>query len=331
MSSLVGRPTPELGRLETVALREVWEHEALAFTPWMLANADALSDALDMDLELDAAEHAVGGFSLDLIGTDRASNELVIIENQLETTDHSHLGQLLTYAGGTDPTNVVWVAATFREEHRAALEWLNQRTDTATRFFGVEVAAVRIDESRPAPLFRVVVKPNDWGKNVRTRAQAAEGGASERNMAYAAFWEQYLTAMSAAGFAWTRTRRGPAQNWLPTPSGTSGVEFTVSFSRQGLRSELYLGDRSDEVNAERFAAFAAEREVLEQTYGAQLAFEPLEGRKACRIADHRDGDISDEGSWPQYIEWFIDSQRRLRQAVNSVRGIPTPASPTMQP
>ena len=221
-----GKPT--LGRLVPVALREVWAHEALDFTPWLLANSDALGEALDMDLEITTAEHPVGGFSLDLIATDRRSNERVIIENQIEATDHAHLGQLLTYAGGTDPANIVWIAAEFREEHRAALDWLNQRTDSDTRFFGVELSAVRIGDSLPAPLFQVVAKPNDWGKSIRTQTRSQEGAASERNLLYATFWDQYLTRLADEGRGWTRARKPPPQNWFPTPSGVSRVQFTGS-------------------------------------------------------------------------------------------------------
>ncbi|WP_201749735.1 hypothetical protein [Micromonospora sicca] len=146
---------PTLGKLEAVDVREVWKHEAHTFTPWLLANADVLGEVLDMDLALSAAEHPVGGFSLDLIGVDEATNETVIIENQLARTDHGHLGQLLTYAGGTDPVNVVWIATEFREEHRAALDWLNARPDENTRFFGIEIRAVRIGKSIAAPLMRL--------------------------------------------------------------------------------------------------------------------------------------------------------------------------------
>jgi hypothetical protein len=132
----------QLGRLEPVDAREIWPHEARNFTPWLLANADRIGEVLGMDLELSAAEHPLGSFSLDLIGVDQATGERVIIENQLTATDHLHLGQLLTYAGGTGAVNVVWLATSFREEHRAALDWLNSRTDESTRFFGVEVGVV---------------------------------------------------------------------------------------------------------------------------------------------------------------------------------------------
>ena len=162
--------TDTLGRLEPVSPREVWPSEAYDFTPWLLANAQTLSQAVGMDLNLEAAEHPIGGFSLDLIGVDTATGDSVIVENQLETSDHSHLGQILTYAGGTDPVNVLWLATSFREEHRAALEWLNERTDERTRFFAVRVQVVRIWTSLPAPLFTLVVQPNDWGKRVRANA-----------------------------------------------------------------------------------------------------------------------------------------------------------------
>ncbi len=161
-----------LGRLTSVSPRAVWHDEARDLTPWLLENADVLSEVLGMDLELETAEHPVGNFSLDLIGKDRASGERVIIENQLEASDHHHLGQILTYAGGTDPTTIIWVAPAFRDEHRAALEWLNERTNENTRFFAVQVGVVKIGDSLPAPLLTLVVQPNDWGKAVRATTTA---------------------------------------------------------------------------------------------------------------------------------------------------------------
>jgi len=141
-----------LGRLTSVPPRDVWVHEAYDFTPWLLQNVDVLSDLLGMEeLELDAAEQPVGGFSLDLIGRDLSDGSVVIVENQLAQSDHGHLGQILTYAAGTNPTTIVWIATSFRPEHRAALDWLNEHTDPDTRFFGVEIEVVRIGDSAPAP------------------------------------------------------------------------------------------------------------------------------------------------------------------------------------
>jgi hypothetical protein len=173
-------PTPmteELGKLEQVDPRSVWVHEAHHFTPWLLANADRLADALGIDLELEAAEHAVGGYSLDLVGRDITNDAVLIVENQLAGTDHSHLGQVLTYAAGTGAATIIWIATSFREEHRQALDWLNENTGEETHFFGIELQVVRIGESAHAPLFNVVVQPNDWQKQVRatTRTGAATG------------------------------------------------------------------------------------------------------------------------------------------------------------
>lgn len=171
----------KIGRLQRVPLREVWPHEAHSLTPWLLRNADALGEVLGMNLELHTAEHAVGGFSLDLIGVDTVTGETVIVENQLEVSDHTHLGQVLTYAGGTDATNIVWLAPRFRDEHRAALEWLNNRTDASTRFFAVQLDAVRIGHSAPAPLLELVVRPNDWEKAIKAAVSPSRRPQWERD------------------------------------------------------------------------------------------------------------------------------------------------------
>ncbi|MDG4803567.1 DUF4268 domain-containing protein [Micromonospora sp. WMMD980] len=311
-----------MGRLEVVDAREVWPHEAHDFTPWLLANAGALGDVLGMDLELSAAEHPVGTFALDLIGVDQATGELVIVENQLAPTDHTNLGQLLTYAGGTDAVNVVWIATRFREEHRAALDWLNTRTDEATRFFGVEVGVVRIAASPPAPLLRLVAQPNDWGKSVRAKAQA-EGGSS-KGQAYQRFWTQMLAELSGRQLDWTRSGKGLVQNWLALPSGTTGITFRCSFGRAGLCSEIFFESPEPALNDARFAAAEAKRETIEGTYGGPLRFDPLIGKKGCRIADYRTGQIGLTEDWQEYVEWFIACQTRLRTAMTNVFGSMTP-------
>jgi hypothetical protein len=161
---------PKLSKLVAVDVGKVWPVEATSFTPWLLNNAEVLGEALGMDLLLEAAEHKVDGFSLDLIGRDQDTDGGVIIENQFGPTDHRHLGQLLTYAGGTTPATVVWIAESIRDEHRAAFDWLNIRTDSDTRFFGVPLGAVTLagtPSGLVAPLLEVGVKPNEWGKQVR--------------------------------------------------------------------------------------------------------------------------------------------------------------------
>lgn len=212
--------TPILGRLDVVDARDVWPSEPHDSTPWLLNNVDVLSDLLEMDLVLEEAEHAVGGFSLDLKGHDEATGETVIVENQLEVSDHIHLGQIITYAAGTDPTTIVWVTTGFRPEHRAAIDWLNQRTDENTRFFGVVIHVVRIGDSQPAPDFELVAQPNDWKKQVKKTTSASE--ASGKSLLYREFWEMVLDRIRAEHPSWTRART-TGDSWCNTGIGVSGV------------------------------------------------------------------------------------------------------------
>ena len=156
--------TPNLAKIEQVDLREAWPNEARDFTPWLAENIAQLGEALGMEIEVQQTEAPVGGYLLDILAINTVSNRPVIIENQLEITDHNHLGQLLTYAASFDAEAIVWVSRNFREEHRQALDWLNSRTDEDTRFFAVVVELLRIGHSSLAPNFDVVAAPNEWGK-----------------------------------------------------------------------------------------------------------------------------------------------------------------------
>src|SRR2546421_2852476 len=185
--SSVEPPLVNLTSIRPVPIGEVWPTEAHHFTPWLLQNGELLSEVLGLDLELESREYKVGKFSLDIIGREVATGAPVIIENQYGPTDHLHLGQLLTYAGGTKPTTVVWVAEQFREEHRAALEWLNAHTDPMIRFFGVRLAAVTLAGAPAgliAPLLELVVKPNDWEKQALVATSQATGGPSPTQELY---------------------------------------------------------------------------------------------------------------------------------------------------
>ena len=152
--------TPELGKLEYVPVRDIWPDEARDFTPWLAENLDQLAAELDMNLELVEQEAPAGRFRLDILARDVDFGVMAAIENQLEPTNHNHLGQILTYAGNHDVRRLIWVAPNFSLEHRAALEWLNQWTDDEIEVYGVEVTAVRIGNSLPAPVFNKVVFPS---------------------------------------------------------------------------------------------------------------------------------------------------------------------------
>ncbi len=141
----------ELGALARVGLRQVWGVEHRSFTPWLAAHLDLLGEAIDIPLSLKGQETDIGTFRADILAKDTATGQAVLIENQLERTDHTHLGQLITYAAGVRAGVVVWIADTFTDEHRAALDWLNESTPDSIKFFGVEIELWRIGESQIAP------------------------------------------------------------------------------------------------------------------------------------------------------------------------------------
>ncbi len=307
-----------LSRLQTVPVREIWPHEAHDFTTWLLANADVLSDVIGMDLDLTAAEHKVGGFSLDLIGTDRDTGSIVIVENQLTQTDHGHLGQLLTYAGGTDPRTVVWCAPSFRDEHRAALDWLNEHTDVDTRFFGVEIAAVRIDNSAPAPMFTLIAQPNDWTKQVHTENITSLSG---KGAAYQQFWSLLLHRVNTEHPDWTKSTKPTTQSWMTMPYGSSSIWYGVLFTQSGPAVELYFGSPDADVNTTEFERVRQHQAFLDNAFGETLTFEELEGRKACRIRYYRaeGGDVLDDDDRDSILDWFLSSMERFRTATQQVR------------
>lgn len=314
-------PRPNLGRLRLVPPRQVWPHEAHDFTPWLLANADVLSDLLGMDLDLEVAEHPVGDFSLDLLGRDTATGQKVIVENQLDVSDHTHLGQILTYAAGTDPMTIVWVAPAFRPEHRAALDWLDTRTDEHTRFFGVEIAVVRIGDSEPAPMFKLIVQPNDWEKSVRAATTVVEG-LSEKEQLQQRFWARLMDVLQQDRPGWSRATRPPRGSWFSMSTGSPGATFYLSLTHAGLVSQLWFeGDAT--ANEQRLAALVEKQENFVAAYGLPVDFEELPGRKSTRVSDTLPGAVlADESKWDAYVTWLMDRQGRLRKALAAVGGVP---------
>jgi len=166
----------KLGKLEKVELRELWKGEATDFTPWLseAENIELLSDCIGIELEVICQEKNVGPFRADILCKDTLTSHYVLIENQLEKTDHSHLGQIITYAAGLDAVCIVWISKEFTEEHRAAIDWLNKISDDGIDFFGVVIQAFKIGDSKPAPMFDIVAKPNDWSKSIRTGLESKE-------------------------------------------------------------------------------------------------------------------------------------------------------------
>lgn len=221
--------TPKLARLERVSLRDAWKSEPADFTPWLAReeNLALLAETLEMELELEAQEREVGPFRADILCTDSSTGDWVLIENQLERTDHTHLGQLLTYAAGLKAVTIVWIADGFADEHRAALDWLNEITDDTVNFFGLEIALWRIGESDLAPKFNVMSQSNDWTRKVKEQSQNL-GSTEQLQLEY---WTAFRDFLEKNGSA-VRPNKAAAASWMTFRSGIRRLGLGASVSVQ---------------------------------------------------------------------------------------------------
>ena len=298
----------DLGTIEQVDLREVWPHEAQDFTPWLAENLDKLGEALGLELELQEREAPVGPFFLDVLAYDRGSDRPVIIENQLEATNHGHLGQLLTYAAGYDAGVIIWLTGNFQDEHRAALDWLNQRTDEETQFFGVVVEAWKIDRSRPAPHFRVVAMPNNWQKRTVSATRSASARVeSEQGKRFQEFYQPIIEAVKedikVAG-----SRNSVPRRWLSFQTGVRGVRYGANFYRYSgtANVELTIWRNDKEWNERLFDLLIERKEHIETQLKEDLEWERFDDFQSCRISAKQQASIDDVDSLPQIQEWMID-------------------------
>jgi len=307
--------------MERVPLREAWKHEAGDFTPWLAEeeNLNTLVDALGLgELELVATEHPVGDFKLDILCND--GDGPVIIENQLEKTNHSHLGQIIAYAAGIGAKKVIWIAESFRPEHSSALQFLNDNTTEDLAFFAVEVELWRIGDSPLAPKFEVVVKPNDWVKSGREFAKAASSASSTKQLQLK-FWlalgEKLKTSSSGI-----RPQKARPQHWLNISIGRAGskLSITANTREKRLGVELYFFGADAKQN---FTNLLPHKSAIETNLGFELDWQELPDAQACRVAAwYPNACLEDETRWPEYLNWLsqriVSMDRILRPILKSL-------------
>jgi hypothetical protein len=324
--------TQNLGRLERVELRDIWTSEASDFTPWLARaeNLSVLGEALGMELELEAHERNVGPFRADILCKEIGTDRWVLIENQLERTDHVHLGQLLTYASGLEAVTIVWIAARFTEEHRSTLDWLNRITDESFRFFGLEVELWKIGESPAAPKFNVISKPNDWSQSVAQAARAIdEADLSETRIVQKAYWTGLNRVLNASAGPVSGNRKPQPQSWMAYPIGRTFFALGAVMVRpkNQIRTELYISGGE----AKRFfGLLRTHQEQVERELGYALEWEELPSKRDCRIACYLNAlDPEDESDWPRQHEWLAkrlnDFHRVFSQRVRALDFQPRPA------
>ena len=299
-----------LGKLERLNLRAAWSHEATEFTPWLARpeNLQMLAESLGLEeLELVGTEHLVGDFKLDILCSDDEGQ--VIIENQLEKTNHGHLGQIITYAAGVNARKIIWIAESFRTEHVAALEFLNQHTTDALNFFAVEIELWRIGNSPLAPSFNVAVKPNNWSKAGQQTAKAAATMTPMKQLQHK-FWLDWSAWLSDKNSALKTTKPRP-QHWTNISIGRSGFRLsaTVNSRENYVAMGLYIDHRDSK---SMFAQLQKQQAPIEAALGISFSWQELPDGHACRINHIRpDSPLGDESRWPTYFAWLEDAGVRM--------------------
>ena len=296
-----------LDRLKKISLKEIWDNEAQDFTPWLAEekNLELLSETIRTPLELEAQEKDVGPFRADILCKNTEDDSWVLIENQIDKTDHKHLGQLLTYASGLQAVTIVWISAKFTEEHRAALDWLNKITDDDFRFFGLEIELWTIGDSPAAPKFNIVSKPNNWSKTISQAAKnISEGIESETKAMQYRYWQGLIDYLENNGSK-LRTQDPRPRHWQTFAVGRSHfyIDATVNTRDSRLGIGLKIADKNHAKNF--YNLLVLDKEEIEAEMQEKLEWRELpDNTKSEIILFKNNVNLSDKKDWNTQYGWF---------------------------
>lgn len=299
---------PELGKAEELKLSSVFAGEASEFTPWLSNNLSNLASKLGFELQPEDTEVRIGSFRLD-ISAKTSDGRVVVIENQFGRTDPTHLGQLLTYAGGLNAKVIIWIAEHIRDEHRAAIDWLNNNADDAD-FFAVEARAVKIDDSLPALFWDIVASPNTWtraGGGIKPNTDLGPGPMLKKE-----YWTSLNSMIEEQDIKLTRFKPD-GNNWQGSSIGNSDffLNTTINSQDEWIRVEIYLGGPN---SREWFERLEEKKSEIENKLGFELNWDPLEGKQSCRINIVIDADPTDRDDWTRQHEWIIEKRQEFEAA-----------------
>ena len=300
-----------LGKLKEIKdLRKVWPHEALDFTPWLAEeeNLALLADAVGLEITVNETESSVGDFNVDIYATETGTDRKIIIENQLEDTNHDHLGKLITYASGKSADIVIWIVKRAREEHRAAIEWLNNHTDENISFFLLEIKLYQIGNSDIAVKFEVVEKPNDWTKEIKSKA--SNSPILQARYDYWVAFNEYAFKQGAFSKAFNK-RKASTDHWMTLSVGSSKCYISLSQIRKynHIIVEWYISD-----DKELYQKFYSNKEAIEDEVGASLEWNELPDKKASRILVWKTVDFENKENWREQFDWMMDMALKLKKA-----------------
>lgn len=301
----------KLGRINQVELREIWKHEATNFTNWLAKpeNLDLLSEEIDIELSLIDTEYNVGRFNVDVYAEEPNTGRKVIIENQLERTDHDHLGKLITYGSGLDAEIIIWIVKDVLDEHKQAIDWLNEITDEKINFFAIRMEVWKIGESQPAPNFHIVSKPNNWSKSVKQSIQKT--GLSETKILQLKFWDNFKSYCQERNLN-LRLRKTNPQHWYDISIGRTDchIGLTVNSQSKELACEIYIPN-----SKETYKEFENQKFEIDKEIG-ELIWMELPTKKASRIKQSKKGDFKKEEKWDDYFGWLANTAMKFQDTFN---------------
>lgn len=299
----------KIGSLIEIDIRELWIHEQYDFSNWLSKedNIKLLGDEVGFTLTNVNKEVYVGSYRCDLVATDETSGDKIIIENQLEATNHDHLGKIITYAAGLDAKSIIWIVKQAREEHRAAIEWLNNNTSKEIGFFLLEIHAYKIDNSRPAPMFKIIEKPNDFVKNSKNGYKEGEMTRSQSERLI--FWTEMNKVLVERGKPFN-VRKASTDHWYDVALGTSQAHITISLISKNnfITIEVCINN-----NKELYDKLYALKDEIEEKLDIKLEWLRLDNKKACRILTYINGlDFDDHSNYPELVNKSIDTVIKFR-------------------
>ncbi len=299
-----------IGKLKPVKLREIWEHEAKDFTSWLFEHCDVLNEQIGLSVTPIEKEKSVGPFSADILAVD-SNGKHVVIENQLERTDHDHLGKILTYLSNTDAKIAIWISATPRPEHITAIDYLNEIAPADTKFYLLKLQAFSIGNSKPAPLFTVKAGPTEERSAVgKIKKQIAEGDEIRYE-----YFDQLLKLCNQKTNLFSNVSPVGYQSWITAGAGKAGLGWSFVASKKNARVELFIcGDAG--INKKRFDKLALHKKQIEKSFGESLSWEFSNERKQQYIRSNCPyGGIEDDNKWGRIQSDLVDRMIRLEKAL----------------
>jgi len=302
----------QLGKLERIPLREAWKHEALNFTNWLAEeeNLKLLSDEIGIDISLIQTEKSVGKFSVDIFAEEENSGKKIVIENQLESTDHDHLGKVITYASGLDAETIIWIVKDVRDEHKQAIDWLNDNTNEKINFFALNIELWKIENSPFAPKFNIISKPNNWAKALKkSTTNQSQNNTTDLKMLQLEFWTNLNDYFNNNSSVNTRTPR--PQHWYDLTLGVGSkahLSLVVHNREQYCSVEVYIPN-----SKELYFKLEQHKQEIEDKINLKFEWMELPKKQASRIRIKKyNFNLEDTDNWENEYKWLLETVEKIK-------------------